>query len=200
MKKRYIAGLALALVGILSGCGQAKTQPADNTISLTPVEQAGTLAVYTYSGNNTEANGIEFRHYEWDGSSWKADDGIATGAYEVDMNDGEGKIILRGTENIVNTPYDIEVDYPSGSKSIQHGDPDKLSSLSSDKLAASICKQPEKIDDLAVGTEIPILLRAFRTGDYLRAISIDSFNNPDANDAFSDYTYAEALTVTFVNK
>ena len=191
MKKPYIAGLTLALVGILSGCGQAKTQPADNTISITPVEQTGTLAVYTYSGNNTEANGIEFRHYTWDGSTWKADDGIATGAYEVDMNDGEGKIVLRGTENIVNTPYDIEVDYPSGSKSVQHGDPDKLS---------SICKQPERIDDLAVDTEIPILLRAFRTGDYLRGISIDSFNNPNADDAFNDYTYAEALTVTFVNK
>ncbi len=39
MKKQYIAGLALALVGILSGCGQAKTQPADNTISITPVER-----------------------------------------------------------------------------------------------------------------------------------------------------------------
>ena len=42
MKKRYAAGLALALVGILSGCGQAETQPADNTISITPVEQATT--------------------------------------------------------------------------------------------------------------------------------------------------------------
>ena len=36
MKKRYAAGLALALVGILSGCGQTA---ADNTISLTPVEE-----------------------------------------------------------------------------------------------------------------------------------------------------------------
>ena len=35
MKKRYAAGLALALVRILSGCGQPA---ADNTISLTPVE------------------------------------------------------------------------------------------------------------------------------------------------------------------
>lgn len=200
MKKRYAAGLALALVGILSGCGPAKTQPADNTISITPVEQAGTLAVYTYSGNNTEANGIEFRHYEWDGSSWKADDGIATGAYEVDMNDSEGKIILRGTENIVNTPYDIEVDYPTGGKSVQYGDPDKLSSLSSEKLAAIVCKQPETIDDLAVGTEIPILLRAFRDGDYLRALDINSFNNTNADDALNDYTYAEALTITFVHK
>ena len=39
MKKRYAAGLALALVGILSGCGKAETQPADNTISITPVER-----------------------------------------------------------------------------------------------------------------------------------------------------------------
>ena len=63
MKKRYAAGLALALVGILSGCGQTKTQPADNTISITPVEQAttekqsGAVVEYHFSGNNTEANG-----------------------------------------------------------------------------------------------------------------------------------------------
>ena len=69
MKKRYIAGLALALMGILSGCGQAKTQPADNTISITPVEQAttekqtGAVVEYHFSGNNTEANGITFNSY-----------------------------------------------------------------------------------------------------------------------------------------
>ena len=39
MKKQYIAGLALALVGILSGCGQAKMEAPDNTISITPVAQ-----------------------------------------------------------------------------------------------------------------------------------------------------------------
>ena len=71
MKKRYAAGLALALVGILSGCGQAKTQPADNTISITPVEQAttekqsGVVVEYHFSGNNTEANGITFNSYTW---------------------------------------------------------------------------------------------------------------------------------------
>ena len=37
MKKRYAAGLALALVGILSWYGQ--TQAANNTISLTPVKE-----------------------------------------------------------------------------------------------------------------------------------------------------------------
>lgn len=39
MKKRYAALFALALVGILSGCGQAETQPADNTVSVAPVEK-----------------------------------------------------------------------------------------------------------------------------------------------------------------
>ena len=50
MKKRYAAGLALALVGILSVCGQPA---ADNTISLTPVEettadQSGRLIEYNF--------------------------------------------------------------------------------------------------------------------------------------------------------
>ena len=69
MKKRYIAGLALALMGILSGCGQAKTQPADNTISITPVEQATTdepqigcgCRVSISPAINTEANGIDIQ-------------------------------------------------------------------------------------------------------------------------------------------
>ena len=80
MKKRYIAGLALALMGILSGCGQAKTQPADNTISITPVEQKTNgsqidkSVKYEFSGNHADANGIEIQRYEWDGSAWNKDD------------------------------------------------------------------------------------------------------------------------------
>lgn len=55
MKKRYAAGLALALVGILSVCGQPA---ADNTISLTPVEettadQSGRLIEYNFSGHRS---------------------------------------------------------------------------------------------------------------------------------------------------
>ena len=66
MKKRYAAGLALALVGILSGCGQAKTQPADNTISITPVEQKTNgsqidkSVKYEFSGNHADVNGFDF--------------------------------------------------------------------------------------------------------------------------------------------
>ena len=64
MKKRYIAGLALALVGILSGCGQ--TQAADNTVSLTPVErktdgpQMDMAVKYDFAGNHADVNGMEF--------------------------------------------------------------------------------------------------------------------------------------------
>ena len=73
MKKRYAAGLALALVGILSGCGQAETQPADNTISITPVErktdgpQMDMAVKYDFAGNHADVNGMEFRRYIWDG-------------------------------------------------------------------------------------------------------------------------------------
>ena len=65
MKKRYAAGLALALVGILSGCGQAETQPADNTISITPVErktdgpQMDMAVKYDFAGNHADVNGMD---------------------------------------------------------------------------------------------------------------------------------------------
>ena len=75
MKKRYAAGLALALVGILSGCGQTA---ADNTMHLAPVElseeqeeliwltgtstTANTFFLYEFSGNHTDANGMEIHH------------------------------------------------------------------------------------------------------------------------------------------
>ena len=114
MKKRYAAGLALALVGILSGCGQAKTQPADNTISITPVEQAttekqsGAVVEYHFSGNNTEANGITFNSYTWDGNAWQNMD-KPIGAYGMGLNNGTGKIIFRHDADTINAAYDIEM-------------------------------------------------------------------------------------------
>ena len=122
MKKQYIAGLALALVGILSGCGQAKTQPADNTISITPVEQAttekqsGVVVEYHFSGNNTEANGITFNSYTWDGNAWQNMD-KPIGAYGMGLNSGTGKIIFRHDADTINAAYDIEMTFPSGGAS-----------------------------------------------------------------------------------
>lgn len=95
MKKRYAAGLALALVGILSGCGQAETQPADNTISITPVErktdgpQMDMAVKYDFAGNHADVNGMEFRRYIWDGSAWENEGGTFTvNLDKVEENDG----------------------------------------------------------------------------------------------------------------
>ena len=61
MKKRYAAGLALALVGILSGCGQTA---ADNTMHLAPVEfSAEQDELIRLTGMSTTAN--KFFLYEF---------------------------------------------------------------------------------------------------------------------------------------
>ena len=142
MKKRYIAGLALALMGILSGCGQAKTQPADNTISITPVEQAttekqsGAVVEYHFSGNNTEANGITFNSYTWDGNAWQNMD-KPIGVYGMGLNNGTGKIIFRHDADTINAAYDIEMTFPRGGASTQYGDSSELSKLPTDNLTVA---------------------------------------------------------------
>lgn len=76
MKKRYAAGLALALVGILSGCEQVKMEAPDNTISITPVAQTtnapqvDTSVNYEFTGNNIDVSDIDFEHYTWNGAAW----------------------------------------------------------------------------------------------------------------------------------
>lgn len=74
MKKRHAALAALALVGILSGCGQTKTQPetqaADNTVSISPVEQtttekqSGAVIEYLFfwEQHGSERNNIQYLH------------------------------------------------------------------------------------------------------------------------------------------
>lgn len=95
MKKRYAAGLALALVGILSVCGQTA---ADNTISLTPVEettadQSGRLIEYNFSGHRSEAEGVLFGCYIWDGSTWQKDEDATFGLRcSATLGSGKGTI------------------------------------------------------------------------------------------------------------
>ena len=124
MKKRYAAGLALALVGILSGCGQTA---ADNTMHLAPVElseeqeeliwltgtstTANTFFLYEFSGNHTDANGMEIHHYIWKDSQWtpyKGRDGLVSGMYQMDLNGQPGKIALR-RDGDINANFAIEV-------------------------------------------------------------------------------------------
>ena len=203
MKKRYIAGLALALMGILSGCGQAKTQPADNTISITPVEQAttekqsGAVVEYHFSGNNTEANGITFNSYTWDGNAWQNMD-KPIGVYGMGLNNGTGKIIFRHDADTINAAYDIEMTFPRGGASTQYGDSSELSKLPTDNLTVAVAGQEKPIDDLAVDVEIPLLVRTFRTDGTQILVAIDAFADPENSSAVKYSSYAEAYTVKFV--
>jgi hypothetical protein len=58
--------------------------------------------------------------------------------------------------------------------------------------------QEEKIDDLAVDVEIPLLVRTFRTDGTQILVAIDAFADPENSAAVKHSSYAEAYTVKFV--
>ena len=204
MKKRYAAGLALALMGILSGCGQAKTQPADNTISITPVEQKTNgsqidkSVKYEFSGNHADANGIEIQRYEWDGSAWNKDDyGLFT-VNSGEIGESSGTIRFEPESDAVNSEYIIVVQSDDFGGSIQNADSSKLSGLPTEWLTSAVAMQEEKIDDLAADVEIPLLVRTFRTDGTQVLVVIDAFTDPENSAAVKHSSYAEAYTVKFV--
>lgn len=204
MKKRHAALLALALVGILSGCGQAKTQPADNTISITPVEQKtkgsqiDKSVKYEFSGNHADANGIEIQRYEWDGSAWNKDDyGLFTVNSEK-VGESSGIIQFDPETDAVNAEYNINIQSDDFGGSMQFADSSKLSGLPTEWLISAVAMQEEKIDDLAVDVEIPLLVRTFRTDGTQVLVVIDAFADPDNSAAVKHSSYAEAYTVKFV--
>lgn len=204
MKKRHAALAALALVGILSGCGQAETQPADNTIAIAPVEKkANTAQVdmsvkYDFSGNNADVNGIEIQRYEWDGSAWSKDDyGLFTVNSEK-VGKSSGIIWFDPETDAVNAEYNINVQSDDFGDSMQFADSSKLSSLPVEQLTSSVAMQEEPIDDLAVDVEIPLLVRTFRTDGTQILVAIDAFSDPGNSSALKYSSYAEAYTVKFV--
>lgn len=204
MKKRRAALAALALVGILSGCGQTKTQPADNTISITPVDKkANTAQVdmsvkYDFSGNNADANGIEIQRYEWNGSAWSKDD---YGLYTVNSEEvgkSSGIIQFDPETDAVNAEYNINIQSDDFGGSMQFADSSKLSGLPTERLTSSVAMREEPIDDLAVDVEIPLLVRTFRTDGTQILVAIDAFSDPGNSSALKYSSYAEAYTVKFV--
>lgn len=204
MKKRHAALAALALVGILSGCGQAQSQSADNTIAITPVEKkANTAQVdmsvkYDFSGNNADVNGIEIQRYEWNGSAWSKDDyGLFTVNAE-DIGKSSGIIQFDPETDAVNAEYNINVQSDDFGDSMQFADSSKLSSLPVEQLTSSVAMQEEPIDDLAVDVEIPLLVRTFRTDGTQILVAIDAFSDPGNSSALKYSSYAEAYTVKFV--
>ena len=204
MKKRHAALFALALVGILSGCGQEKTQPADNTISITPVEQKtkgsqiDKSVKYEFSGNHADANGIEIQRYEWDGSAWNKDDyGLFTVNSEK-VGESSGIIQFDPETDAVNAEYNINIQSDDFGGSMQFADSSKLSGLPTEWLTSAVAMQEEKIDDLALDVEIPLLVRTFRTDGTQVLVVIDAFADPDNSAAVKHSSYAEAYTVKFV--
>lgn len=204
MKKRHAALAALALVGILSGCGQAETQPADNTISITPVEQKtkgsqiDKSVKYEFSGNHADANGIEIQRYEWDGSAWNKDDyGLFTVNSEK-VGESSGIIQFDPETDAVNAEYNINIQSDDFGGSMQFADSSKLSGLPTEWLTSAVAMREEKIDDLAVDIEIPLLVRTFRTDGTQVLVVIDAFADPENSAAVKHSSYAEAYTVKFV--
>lgn len=204
MKKRHAALAALALVGILSGCGQTKTQPADNTISITPVEQKtkgsqiDKSVKYEFSGNHADANGIEIQRYEWDGSAWNKDE---FGHFTVNaekVGESSGIIQFDPESDAVNAEYNIDVQSEHFGGSIQCANSDILSDLPVEQITSSVAMQEEPIDDLAVDVEIPLLVRTFRTDGTQILVAIDAFSDPGNSSALKYSSYAEAYTVKFV--
>lgn len=204
MKKRHAALAALALVRILSGCGQAETQPADNTIAIAPVEKkANTAQVdmsvkYDFSGNNADANGIEIQRYEWNGSAWSKDD---YGLYTVNSEEvgkSSGIIQFDPETDAVNAEYNINIQSDDFGGSMQFADSSKLSGLPTERLTSSVAMREEPIDDLAVDVEIPLLVRTFRTDGTQILVAIDAFSDPGNSSALKYSSYAEAYTVKFV--
>ena len=204
MKKRRAALAALALVGILSGCGQTKTQPADNTISITPVEQKtkgsqiDKSVKYEFSGNHADANGIEIQRYEWDGSAWNKDEFGHFTVNAEDIGKSSGIIQFDPETDAVNAEYNINIQSDDFGGSMQFADSSKLSGLPTEWLTSAVAMQEEKIDDLALDVEIPLLVRTFRTDGTQVLVVIDAFADPENSAAVKHSSYAEAYTVKFV--
>ena len=204
MKKRRAALAALALVGILSGCGQTKTQPADNTISITPVEQKtkgsqiDKSVKYEFSGNHADANGIEIQRYEWDGSAWNKDEFGHFTVNAEDIGKSSGIIQFDPETDAVNAEYNINIQSDDFGGSMQFADSSKLSDLPVEQITSSVAMQEEPIDDLAVDVEIPLLVRTFRTDGTQILVAIDAFSDPGNSSALKYSSYAEAYTVKFV--
>ncbi len=56
------------------------------------------------------------------------------------------------------------------------------------------------VNDLAVDTEIPLLVRVFRTDGTMLPVSIDAFSEPENSKAVQEGVYAEVYTVIFIQK
>lgn len=153
---------------------------------------------YEFSGNHADANGIEIQRYAWDGSAWNKDEfGLFTVNSEK-VGESSGTIRFEPESDDVNSEYIIVIQSDEFGGSIQNADSSKLSGLPTEQLTSAVAMQEEKIDDLAIDAEIPLLVRTFRTDNTQILVAIDAFSDPENSSAVKNSSYAEAYTVKFV--
>ena len=169
----------------------------------TAEKQSGAVVEYLFSGNDTEANGIISNTYTYNGKTWENMD-KPIGVYGMGLNSGTGTIILRHDADKINAAYDIKMTFPSGGASLQYGDLSGVSKRPSDSVKVAVAGQEKPIDDLAVGIEIPIVVRVFDykdggTDEGMYTVDINAFTDPDSSETLKNCIFAEAITVKFVH-
>ena len=131
-------------------------------------------------------------------SAWNKDDyGLFT-VNSGEIGESSGTIRFEPESDAVNSEYIIVVQSDDFGGSIQNADSSKLSGLPTEWLTSAVAMQEEKIDDLAVDVEIPLLVRTFRTDGTQVLVVIDAFTDPENSAAVKHSSYAEAYTVKFV--
>ena len=154
---------------------------------------------YDFAGNHADVNGMEFRRYIWDGSAWENEGGTFTVNLDK-VEENEGTIRFQPESDVLNAEYIVIIDAqtPESGNSIQFAESPALSGLPTEWLTSAVAMQEEKIDDLAVDVEIPLLVRTFRTDGTQILVAIDAFADPENSSAVKYSSYAEAYTVKFV--
>ena len=181
-------------------CGQPA---ADNTISLTPVEettadQSGRLIEYNFSGHRSEAEGVLFGCYIWDGSTWQKDEDATFGLRcSATLGSGKGTIKFERDGDAANANYKIGMDSPQLGGYAQVMDSPERNSLPMEGLTATVAawrnlsmtwQSTRKFRCSCVCSARTV--RSFR-------LSIDAFLEPENSKAVQKSVYAEAYTVIF---
>ena len=151
-----------------------------------------------FSGHRSEAEGVLFGCYIWDGSTWQKDEGATFGLRcSATLGSGKGTIKFERDGDAANANYKIGMDSPQLGGYAQVMDSPERNSLPMEGLTATVAAWEEPVNDLAVDTEIPLLVRVFRTDGTIIPVSIDAFLKPENSKAVQKSVYAEAYTVIF---
>ena len=127
-----------------------------------------------------------FGCYIWDGSTWQKDEDATFGLRcSATLGSGKGTIKFERDGDAANANYKIGMDSP------------ERNSLPMEGLTATVAAWEEPVNGLAVDTEIPLLVRVFRTDGTIIPVSIDAFSEPENSKAVQKSVYAEAYTVIF---